>query len=163
MVQCSEPVFVNFFGNPGIDSQPGEPVRVRQPYLTCRPARLHWRAESIPGLLKRLQIRAQFMKYCCRAGWVGDQGNEVSSVCGHSIMLSLWNQLGEICGAAHGRKKVSPGKSVLQYTLEEILAIYIAMTCCHVTSPLCRSGVVNIVIIAWFYMLFLYLLDLRAQ
>jgi hypothetical protein len=38
----------------GIDSQPGGSVR--PPYLTYRPARL---AESIPGLLKRLQIRAQ--------------------------------------------------------------------------------------------------------
>ncbi len=31
----------------------------RQAYLTHLPARLHWLAESIPGLLKRLQIRAQ--------------------------------------------------------------------------------------------------------
>ncbi len=31
---------------------------VRQPYLTYRPARLHRLAESIPGFLKHLQIRA---------------------------------------------------------------------------------------------------------
>ncbi len=31
---------------------------VRQPYLSYRPARLHRLAESIPGLLKSLQIRA---------------------------------------------------------------------------------------------------------
>jgi Ca2+-binding EF-hand superfamily protein len=31
---------------------------VRQTYLSCRPARLHRLAESIPGLPKRLQIRA---------------------------------------------------------------------------------------------------------
>jgi hypothetical protein len=41
---------------PGIDSQPGGPVR--QPYLAYRPTRLHRLAESIPGLHKRLQIRA---------------------------------------------------------------------------------------------------------
>jgi hypothetical protein len=70
------------FQEPAIDSQPGGPVR--QPYLLYRLARLHRlaesvprnqflgslniykyglrlhrRAESIPGLLKRLQIRAQ--------------------------------------------------------------------------------------------------------
>jgi hypothetical protein len=45
------------FKEPGIDSQPGEPVR--EPYLLDRLARLHRLAESIPGLLKRLQIRAQ--------------------------------------------------------------------------------------------------------
>jgi hypothetical protein len=45
------------FKEPGIDSQPGRPVR--QPYLLYRLARLHRLAESIPGLLKRLQIRAQ--------------------------------------------------------------------------------------------------------
>ncbi len=35
----AEPVFVNSFRSPGIDSQPGRPVQ--QPYLTYRPARLH--------------------------------------------------------------------------------------------------------------------------
>ncbi len=51
----SEPEFVISLRSPGIDSQPGGPLR--QPYLTNRPARLL--AESIPGLLKRLQIRIQ--------------------------------------------------------------------------------------------------------
>ncbi len=41
-----EPKFVNLLRSPGIDSQPGGPVR--QPYLTYRPARLHRLAESIP-------------------------------------------------------------------------------------------------------------------
>jgi hypothetical protein len=45
------------FKEPGIDSQPGGPVR--QPYLLYQLARLHRRAESIPGLLKCLQIWAQ--------------------------------------------------------------------------------------------------------
>ena len=45
------------FKKHGIDSQPGGPVR--QPYLLYRLVRLHRLAESIPGLLKRLQIRAQ--------------------------------------------------------------------------------------------------------
>jgi hypothetical protein len=55
---------VDLLRSPGIDSQPGGPVR--QPYLTYRPARLHKLAESIPGLYKRLQIRAL---YCiCTTG-----------------------------------------------------------------------------------------------
>ncbi len=45
------------FKEPGIDSQPGGPVR--QPCLLYRLTRLHRLVESIPGLLKRLQIRAQ--------------------------------------------------------------------------------------------------------
>ncbi len=52
-----EPVFVNLLRHLGMDSQPGGPVR--QPSLLYRLARLHRLAESIPGLLKRLQIRAQ--------------------------------------------------------------------------------------------------------
>ncbi len=51
----SEPEFVNLLRSSGNDSQHGGPVR--QPFLTYRPARLHRQAESIPGLLKRLQIR----------------------------------------------------------------------------------------------------------
>ncbi len=39
----TKPVFVNFLRSPGIDSQPGVPVR--QPYLMYRPAR---QAESVP-------------------------------------------------------------------------------------------------------------------
>jgi hypothetical protein len=50
----TEPVFVNLIWSPGIDSQPGGPVR--QPYFTYRPARLNRLVESITGLLKRLQI-----------------------------------------------------------------------------------------------------------
>ncbi len=45
------------FKEPGINSQPGGPVQ--QPYLLYQLARLHRLAESIPGLLKCLQIRAQ--------------------------------------------------------------------------------------------------------
>jgi hypothetical protein len=45
------------FKEPGIDSQPGGTVR--QPYLLYRLARLHRLVESIPGLPKHLQIRAQ--------------------------------------------------------------------------------------------------------
>jgi hypothetical protein len=80
----SEPVYVDLLRRPGIDSQPGGPVRnlicrtelvfvdllwspridsqagvpVRQPYLSYRPDKLHRLAKSIPGLHKRLQIRA---------------------------------------------------------------------------------------------------------
>ncbi len=45
------------FKEPGIDSQPGGTVR--QPYLLYQLVRLHRLAESIPRLLKRLQMRAQ--------------------------------------------------------------------------------------------------------
>jgi hypothetical protein len=64
-----EPEFVNLLRSPGIDSQPGGPVR--QPYLTYQSAMLHRLAEStvIPGLLKHLQIRAQD---CCDIG-IGSQ------------------------------------------------------------------------------------------
>jgi hypothetical protein len=53
--QHTEPEFVNLLRSPGIDSQPGGPVR--QPHLTDRPAKLQRLAGSIPGLLKHLQIR----------------------------------------------------------------------------------------------------------
>ncbi len=56
-----EPVFVNLLRSPGIDSQSSGPER--QPYWSYRPARLHRRAESIPGLLERLQIRAPVSLY----------------------------------------------------------------------------------------------------
>jgi hypothetical protein len=55
----TEPVFVNLVRSPGIASHPGGPVR--QSYLSYRPARRNCgidSSESIPGLLKRLQIRA---------------------------------------------------------------------------------------------------------
>ncbi len=51
-----EPELVNLLRSPGIDFQPGGPVR--QPYMTHRPARLHRLAESIPELFKSKQIRA---------------------------------------------------------------------------------------------------------
>ena len=55
-MENTEPELVNLLRGPGIDSLPSGPVL--QPYLTYRPARLHWLAERIPGLHKRLQIRA---------------------------------------------------------------------------------------------------------
>ncbi len=45
-LRCSEPVFVNLLRSPGIDSQPGGPVR--HPYLSYLPAVLLRLAESIP-------------------------------------------------------------------------------------------------------------------
>jgi hypothetical protein len=42
----TEPIFVNLLRGPGIDYQPGGPLR--QPSLLYRPARLHRLAESIP-------------------------------------------------------------------------------------------------------------------
>jgi hypothetical protein len=56
----SEPVFVDLLMNPGIDSQPGGPVRHSD--LSYRPARLLRLSESIPGLYKRLKIRALYFK-----------------------------------------------------------------------------------------------------
>jgi hypothetical protein len=49
--------------SPEIDSKESTPptyvaLQVRQPYLTYRAAKLHRLAESIPGILKRLQIRS---------------------------------------------------------------------------------------------------------
>jgi hypothetical protein len=44
-IASSEPEFVNLLRIPGIDSQPGGPVR--QHYLTYRPARLHRLAKLI--------------------------------------------------------------------------------------------------------------------
>ncbi len=52
-----EPEFVNLLRRPGIDLKPDG--LVRQPYLTHRPAWPYRLAESIPGLLKRLQTWAQ--------------------------------------------------------------------------------------------------------
>jgi hypothetical protein len=51
----TEPVFADLLRRPGIDFQPGVPVR--QPYFSYRPVRPHRLAKSIPGLQKRLQIR----------------------------------------------------------------------------------------------------------
>jgi hypothetical protein len=64
LYSLSEPVFVNLLRSPGIDSQPGRPVR--QPiwrtgppsYIGCGIDSL----ESIPGFLKRLQIQALYSK-----------------------------------------------------------------------------------------------------
>ncbi len=61
----SEPVFVYLFRSPGIDSQPGGPVR--QPYLLYRPAKLHRPTDSIsrnqfPGSLN-------VYKYWLWSGW----------------------------------------------------------------------------------------------
>ncbi len=53
-----EPEFLNLLRSSGIDSQPGG--LVRQPCLMYWPARPHRLAESIPVLLKRLQIRALY-------------------------------------------------------------------------------------------------------
>jgi hypothetical protein len=52
----AESVFVKLLRRPGIDSQPGGPLR--HPYLTYRAARLHRLAQSNPALPKRLKIRA---------------------------------------------------------------------------------------------------------
>ncbi len=55
-----EPVFLTLLRRPGIDSQPGGPVR--HFYSICRtgsPGGID-SSESIPGLLRRLQIRVLF-------------------------------------------------------------------------------------------------------
>jgi hypothetical protein len=57
--QQPEPVFVNLLGSPGIDSQPGGPVR--QPYLLYLPAMLHRLAESNPR--NRFLVSLNFYKY----------------------------------------------------------------------------------------------------
>jgi hypothetical protein len=55
----SEPVFVNLLWSPGIDSQPGGPVR--QPYLSYRPAMLQRLAESNPR--NRFLVSLNVYKY----------------------------------------------------------------------------------------------------
>ncbi len=58
----AEPVSVNLLRSleESIPSLAGRYTAIRQPYLSYRPARLHYRlAESIPGIYKRLQIRTQ--------------------------------------------------------------------------------------------------------
>ncbi len=63
--KCTEPVFVNLLRSPWIDSQPGGTER--QPYFFDVLARQATQAggidplETISGLLKRLQIRAQYL------------------------------------------------------------------------------------------------------
>ncbi len=70
----SEPVFVNLLGSPGIDSQPGGPVR--QPYLSYRPAMLQRLAESNPR--NRFLVSLNVYKYGLRSeegrGWIGGWG-----------------------------------------------------------------------------------------
>ncbi len=62
----SEPEFVNLLRRPGIDSQPGGPVR--QPYMTYRPFRLHRLAKSIPWnrFVDSLNVHKLGLKtFCC--------------------------------------------------------------------------------------------------
>ena len=62
--RCPEPIFLNLLRSPGIDSQTGGPVR--HPYWrTGPPGYIGWQnrfLESTPGLVKRLQIRAQLSR-----------------------------------------------------------------------------------------------------
>jgi hypothetical protein len=76
----TEREFVNLLRSPGIDTQPGGPVR--QPYLTYRPAGLYRLAESIlcnrilsslsvykkRALIPRTVISHRQMKILCRCG-----------------------------------------------------------------------------------------------
>ncbi len=59
-----EPVFVDLLWSPGIDSQPGGPVR--QPYLSYRPAMLHRQVESNPPnrFLVSLNVYKYGLCYC---------------------------------------------------------------------------------------------------
>ncbi len=65
--QRAEPVFVDLLRRPGIDSQPGGPVR--QPYFSYRPARVHRLAKSIPR--NRFLGSINVYKYGLRAGILG--------------------------------------------------------------------------------------------
>jgi hypothetical protein len=56
--RLTEPVFVNLLRSPGIDFPILAGRYDSTTYLSYRPARLHRLVESIPGLHKRLQIRA---------------------------------------------------------------------------------------------------------
>ena len=58
----TEPVFVNLLRNPGIDYQPWRAGRTTLFDVPTRQARGIDLLESIPGLLKRLQIRTQYLR-----------------------------------------------------------------------------------------------------
>ncbi len=58
------------FKEPGIDSQPGGPVRQRQPYLLYRLARLHRLAELIPR--NRFLGSLNVYKYGLRLHWLAE-------------------------------------------------------------------------------------------
>jgi hypothetical protein len=60
-----EPVLVNLLRSPGIDFQPGRPVR--QPYLTYRPARLYRLAKSIPRNRFLGSLNVYKFGLCCPA------------------------------------------------------------------------------------------------
>ncbi len=55
-LERAEPEFVNIYE--AQESIPSLAGLYDNPYMTYRPFKLHRLAESIPGLLKRLQIRA---------------------------------------------------------------------------------------------------------
>jgi hypothetical protein len=67
LINHPEPEFLNLLRSPEIDSQRCR--LVGQPSLRHRPARIRRLAESIPRLLKRLQIRALFS-----VDWQGERG-----------------------------------------------------------------------------------------
>ncbi len=66
--QNPEPVFVNLLRSPGIDSQPGGPVR--NTYLSHRPSRLHRLAASFPW--NRFLGSVNFHKYGLRVPMDGN-------------------------------------------------------------------------------------------
>ncbi len=75
LVFYTEPVFVNLWRSPRIDSQPDGPVR--QPYLSYRPAMLLWQVES--NTRNRFMVSWNVYKYglcyfmhhrgCMLEGW----------------------------------------------------------------------------------------------
>ncbi len=65
----TEPEFVNLLRSPGIDSQPGGPIR--QPYLTYRPAMLPSLAKSIPWNRFLGSLKVYIFGLSCTVGMEG--------------------------------------------------------------------------------------------
>jgi hypothetical protein len=87
-IASSEPEFVNLLRSPGIDSQPGGPVR--QHYLTYRPARLHRLAKLIPWnrFLDSLDVYKFGLWFCDRykpprttLAWYAEHSWEFRYIC----------------------------------------------------------------------------------
>ncbi len=82
-LQRSEPEFVDLPRSPGIDSQPGGPVR--QPYLTYWPGRLQRLTESIPWNRLLGSLNVNKFRLCLKAShlfrleWPGRQKRRKSS------------------------------------------------------------------------------------
>jgi hypothetical protein len=92
--QYTEPVFVDLLRGPGIDSQPGGPVR--QPYFSYRSARLHRLAKSIPRHRFLGSINVYKYGLCIVCGIVDvfvclHTSQNILPPCGHRLIKEICN------------------------------------------------------------------------